>query len=76
MSKPFKSKVSVAEIQIKNWILQLEDLKKTKSATVEDIEISMNVCIKVLLKCEELRKKRDNLHVTISKLKRKLEEKT
>ena len=69
----FKSEKSAAEIFLELEIANMSwKLFKTKM-TIGDGEALIGGALKCLEKCTELRKSRDALHITISKLKRKRE---
>lgn len=71
----FKSEVSYAERCITMEITTMYMLLGNQKVKISNVEILIASAERCLEKCTELRHSRDALHKTISKLKRKLEEK-
>jgi len=55
-----KSQKSVAEIQIKEAIKHMRIIIDSQNVKISDAERLLSIACKVLIKCEELRKSRDN----------------
>lgn len=69
-----KTEKSHAEIFLSNTIIKGKSLVKLQIFSVEDADNLIEACATCLIKTEELRLYRDNLHLTIDKLKGEIRE--